>query len=79
MDLLATTVFIMAHAMKPMQAELKELQTDKINASWNHIQDMSNGDISIANGQPILNSSPNGLLTVVFQSHVRSWQNNQSL
>ena len=45
MDLLATTVSSMAHSMKAMQTELKELQTDKINASWDHIQAKSNCNI----------------------------------
>ena len=59
MDLLANTVSSMAHSMKAMQAELKELKTEKINNSWNHIQDISNYDNSISSVlNPISNSSP---------------------
>ena len=50
-----------------MQAELKELQTDQINASWNHIQDISNYNNSITS---VLNPISNILATQVAHGGV---------
>ena len=79
MDLLASTVSSMAHSMKAMQVELKEFKIEKINASWDHIKDMSSCNNSVASViHPVLNSSPNGLVMDVFQPHARLWQKKQS-
>ena len=61
MDLLANTVSSMATSMKAMQKELFELQTERANASWNHLQDMSMQSINSIphiNVVPLSNSSP---------------------
>ena len=46
MGLLANTVASMATAMKTMQQELADLQNEKVNSSWQHMQDLSvQGDV----------------------------------
>ena len=58
MDLLANTVSSMAHSITAMQKELVELQADRANSSWNHLQDMSVESIVNLNVVPLSNSSP---------------------
>ena len=40
MDLLANVVSSVATSMKAMQKELLDLQADRANSSWNHLQDI---------------------------------------
>ena len=58
MDLLANTVLSMAQSMKAMQRELVELQADRANSSWNHLQEMSVESIANITDVPLLTSSP---------------------
>ena len=75
MDLLANTVSAMATSMKAMQKELLELQTERANASWNHLQDMSMQSLNSMpdiNVVPLLNSSPTRQRPIAASSPAQS-------
>lgn len=58
LNLLATTVSSLATSMKAIQGELAEIRAEKINASWQHMQDLSMQEINNPTSSPKQKSSP---------------------
>lgn len=52
LNLLATTVSSLATSMKSMQGELAEIRAEKVNSSWQHVQDLSMQEMNNLTSSP---------------------------